>query len=319
MANRWLPGEHTGRLAPHHHTSYGVLLALLALVAVLLAAVSLQASAADGDAALQSQQGNVGVAAAVTDKQPTTAPHITHPGSGQELSTLPVDVGGSCPSGFIVKLFSNDILIGAGQCSNGSFTLPTDLFFGRNTVVARAYNNQGQGGLGSDAVGATFAPTAGPAPGPFQQFTASSAPANQLFLKADVFFRGGTPGSEQTWPLEIAGGTAPYAVSISWGDGKTDVYSRAAAGRFDVKHAYGGSAQTVNNVVIKASDASGNNAYLQLISVPPVSGAAKTISGAAGSLAIAWPLLGAAVAAVIAFFIGEWREKRVMSKRPAAV
>lgn len=318
MAKPLLPHRHSGRLAPHHHTSYTGLFLVLFLAAAVLLAASFNASAADGDAAYDSQQGNVGVSAAIPAKEPTVAPTITRPGSGQEFTALPVEVGGSCESGYIVKVFANDAVVGAGLCSSsGTYTIPVSIFTGNNTLMARAYNVFDRGGIASAAVGARFAPPGQPSPPAFQKFNDSTPQTNQLFIKGDVFYRGGTPGSKLSWPIELVGGTPPYAVSVGWGDGASDVYSRTAGGRLEIAHTYKGEGK-VYPVVIKASDANGNTAYLQLVSLPSAETTPPAAGPSAKGLAIVWPILGALVLVVIAFLAGEWTEKRILKHQGEA-
>src|SRR4051812_9402037 len=106
MASKLLPRQHTGRIVHHRHTSYFGLFAIIWLAALLLSALSFGAFADDPPPG----QGDVGVFAVVSAKQPTVAPTIRQPGSGQGFSTLPVTVSGSCQPGFLVKLFSNDVI-----------------------------------------------------------------------------------------------------------------------------------------------------------------------------------------------------------------
>lgn len=306
-----LPKHHTARLAPHHHTSYAGIFFLLIIIAALLASVSIRTQADVTDP----QQGDVAASAAVAEKVPTT-PSITQPSSGQTVTSLPQTVSGSCQTGSVVKIFSNDILIGAATCAGGSYSVPVSLFVGLNSLRAQGFNHSDQGGNSSIAVGATYAPPGGPNPGQFQSFQSSSAAVNQLFIKADVFYLGGKVGQDITWPASLVGGQAPYAVAVSWGDGKSDVYSRKAAGKFDLHHSYAKAPDSgAYNVVMKASDASGNTAYLQLIATTSTPQAAIPV--ASTGLQIAWPLLIGAVLLVISFILGERFELGKLRRAPA--
>lgn len=308
MGAKLLHHDHSGRLRPHANTTYAGLGFLLLLTIIVLTALTYSASADATDPVSYT----VGASAAVAQKVPN-APTITSPGSGQEISKLPVDVGGICAKGYVVKVFANDILVGANSCAGGSYSVPVSLFFGRNTVRAQSFNLLDQGGKSSAAVGLTYAPSAGQGINLFQQFGDSRAKANQLFIKADVFHKSAASGQDTAWPIEIVGGTAPYAVNISWGDGKTDVYSRSATGRFEVKHRYDSTGAGENfQVVVKAADAVNDQAYLQVVSVSNVKAAnAKS----AGGLVIAWPLIGAGLLMVISFYLGDRYERKTLMRR----
>ncbi|HUC20946.1 MAG TPA: hypothetical protein VMR98_05665, partial [Candidatus Polarisedimenticolaceae bacterium] len=134
------------------------------------------------------------------------------------------------------------------------------------------------------------------------------------------YHRGLRVGDELTWPIELIGGKPPYAVSVGWGDGKTDLISRGVDGRFDIKHTYEKPGLGYNGsqtIVVKASDAAGSTAYIQLVTI--VSNGNQQLATASnlltGRLGIAWPLLLIAMLVVVSFFLGERREKHVLHQR----
>lgn len=304
-----LPAHHTGKRAAHAHTSYAQLIFLLVLVSLVLAAFTMLANAGEGDT---SGGGSDGIFASVPAKVPA-APTIASPKSGVQVDNLPLEVSGSCSASSTVKILKNGVVAGAATCSaGGTYTIPVDLFFGNNSLVAQAFNIQDVASPSSPAVGVQFEPASGPLAGQFQLFRTSTAAANQLFIKADAFHQ--AVGSATTdWRMELVGGTPPYAVSVSWGDGKTDVYSRGQAGMLDLHHQYPSGSRNYD-VVVKVSDSVGHTAYIQLVGVGAVA-KPPTGGGVVGGFGIAWPLLGAAFLFVLAFWLGDRYEKYTLGKQ----
>ena len=308
----FLPAHHTGKPANHSHTSYAGLVFLLIITTIVVSALGAIAQAGEGDT---SGGDASGIFATVPGKIPR-APTITAPASGAQVNRVPTNVSGSCEIGFAVKVYKNDIVAGAATCSaSGTYSVPIDLFFGNNSLVTQAFNEQDESSPRSATVGVQFAPLSGSLASQFQQFKASSAIANQLFIKADTFHRA-VGGGDISWPLELVGGTAPYAVSVAWGDGKNDLYSRGASGTFSIGHRYDQSSQNYD-VIVKASDAAAHNAYVQLASVGAAPQSTPLTSPKPLGYTIIWPLLGVAFTVVVAFWLGERHETRILARRLA--
>ena len=277
---------------------------------VVLSAVSFEGNAADPGPVTK----DLGVSATIEKKIPR-APTITSPVSGLEVTTVPINIQGNCENGSLVKIFSNDILIGATTC-NGTYSVPVSIFSGLNTIRAQGFNSVEQPGQSSAAVGVRFAAVGPRATPAFQKFSESNNAANQFFIKADTFHIAASKDKETVWPVEIVGGAAPYAINVSWGDGKTDVYSRATAGTIELRHKYENSEGKNYPVVVKAADGSSAAAYIQLVAVS--NAAAKPVAKAPFNLLVAWPLLLAAVVMVISFYLGEKFELRAIRKHEQA-
>jgi hypothetical protein len=151
--------------------------------------------------------------------------------------------------------------------------------------------------------------------------------SNELILQSENFYRGVPPGQEITWPIDIIGGLAPYAVSIDWGDGTSDLVTRLAPGHFTVKHKYTKSGGYLGSfpLIIRAADSAGHTAYLQLTTiVNPATGATTSGGAKAGptnftNLLVIWPLWIVLFLMVISFWLGERREKHIMERRLAAL
>ncbi|HSX23601.1 MAG TPA: hypothetical protein VLE74_00675 [Candidatus Saccharimonadales bacterium] len=197
--------------------------------------------------------GSVGVEGTVPGTPPATGASITFPRNGQVFTDNPLTVIGICPKGLLVKLFKNNVFGGSASCTNGNFSIVTDMFSGRNDLVARVYDELDQAGPDSNTVSITFNDGSGFA-------------GNRPILTSNYAKRGANPAETLTWPITISGGTSPYAISVDWGDSKpSDLISQATAGTFDIKHIY--DASGIYTIIIKATDAKGATAFLQLVGV----------------------------------------------------
>ena len=225
---------------------------------------------------------------------------ITVPGNGRVFNETPITVSGLCPTGLLVKLFSNNIFIGSVQCERGSYSIEVDLFGGQNELVAKVFDALDQEGPDSNRVTVTFQDSR------FSDF------AQRVSLTSSIAKNGAAVGSTLTWPIILSGGSGPYAISVDWGDGSAaSLQSMPFAGPFDITHVY--KTAGFYRVVVKATDSAGTTAYLQLVGVGngPVTqkDATGTDKDKEGSgdiryIYIWWPVLLLIPFAIIAFFIG---------------
>jgi hypothetical protein len=200
------------------------------------------------------QSGSVGLEGTIPSPAPTQAPTIATPGNGQTFNTLPITVGGLCKSGLLVKIFSNNIFVGAVMCNNGSYSLQISLFAGRNDLVARQYDALDQASPDSNVVTVTFNDAQ------LAQFGTRVA-LSSIYAKL-----GADPGKELDWPIILSGGVGPYAISTDWGDGKpATLQSVSFPGNLTISHVYGSAG--IYNVIVKATDANGTTAFLQLVGI----------------------------------------------------
>ncbi len=301
---RYSHHRHTGRLRPHHETSYGLLVFLMLLAGMVLAGITATTNAATEGT------GKYTVEAVVPGPRPNSPVIITSPVNGQVFQTNPIQVSGTCPAKSLVKIFKNGVLAGSVICAaNGRFSLPIDLVVGANSLTGLAYNALDQEGPSSPAVNVTLTLP----PGGFGFST-------ELIIQSTNYYRGTEPGQEVIWPIEIVGGQAPYAVSIDWGDGTSDLITRLAPGPFTVKHIYkkvGTGYLGSYPLIIRATDAVGHTAYLQLTTLvnEATAGTSAAKTKPRNELMIAWPLWGGLILAVVSFWLGELREKHVMERR----
>lgn len=208
--------------------------------------------AAAGQFPDQTSAGSVGLQGTISTAPPSRGATIAVPGNGAVFTSVPITVSGLCPSGVLVKLFSNNVFVGSTLCTNGSYSLQVNLFSGRNDLVARVYDSLDQAGPDSNTVSVTFNDAQ------FDQY------GTHVSLTSPYAERGAPPGSELDWPVILSGGTGPYAISVDWGDGSTtDLLSQDVAGTINLKHVY--KIAGIYKVIIKATDKNGGTAFLQVV------------------------------------------------------
>ncbi len=304
--------KHSGKLRPHEYTSYGPLLVLLVVVGVALGVCTVAASPTDN----LPKAGSVGITGTMPGKAPTVAATISSPTNNQRFSATPITVKGSCPQNTLVELYKNDIFAGSTACDDkGSYTLDVDLLIGENKLIARVYDSLNQPGPDSQTVTVYYDAL------PVQ--SSSLAPLNfgngQLLLNTDAVFRGIFPGQELAIPISILGGTPPYAVNIQWGDSSNRVEPRSDALKFNALHTY--KRAGTYQIVIQATDSQGRVAFLTVAAIvngQPAAAASTSPTASGTKVLLLWPIFTAAAAAVISFWLGERREKRILL-RPTIV
>ncbi len=140
------------------------------------------------------------------------------------------------------------------KCDNGSYSLQSDLFSGRNDLIARVFDDLDQAGPDSNTVTVTFSDAS---LGAFD----SRASLTSTYAK-----KGANPGSTLSWPITISGGIGPYALSIDWGDGKpVTLQSIPFPDTINFEHIYDSAG--IYRIIVKVSDSKGSTGYLQLIGV----------------------------------------------------
>jgi len=305
--------SHTGKLRPHEHTSYLPLGALLLVVGLLLGVYTTYAASPGPEA------GSVGMTGIMPGKPPTVAATIDSPRDGARFSTTPVTVTGTCPKSTLVELFKNNIFAGSVPCrDDGKYSLEIDLLIGPNVLLARVYDDLNQAGPDSNKPTVNYDALPAQA-GPLTSLDFGGA---QLLLNTDAVFRGVFPGQEMSIPIDILGGTPPYAINVQWGDSSNKVVPRANNQSFTVGHVY--QRAGTYQISIQGSDANGRVAFLTVAAIvngqpAPVAGSTDeggTISNSAmAHLLTLWPLYTSVVAIAISFWLGERREKYVLTHR----
>lgn len=297
--------KHSGRLRPHEYTSYVPLSALLIVVGVALAIVTVSAASPSPGA------GSVGLSGTMPGPAPTVAATISSPTNNQHFSVTPVTVKGSCPKATLVEVYKNDIFAGSVPCSDmGTYSLDVDLLIGKNVLVSRVYNDLNQPGPDSNSVTVYYDAL----PQQASVLSGLNFGGSQLLLNTDAVYRGSFPNQEMTVPIDIIGGTPPYAVNVQWGDSTNKVIPRNDNQSFTTSHAY--TKAGIYQLTLQGTDAQGRTAFLRVAAIingQPGVAAIGTSGGASMNKLLAlWPLYTASVAIVISFWLGERREKHIL-------
>jgi len=273
-----VPHQHTGHLLPRRTTSYPTLTMLVLCVGVFLLSWT----------RLVTADQSYTVHASVPGVPPAVPATISSP-TGGNFTATPIVVTGSCPLDTYVGLFRNNFSSGVALCNaNGNYSLSIDLFKGTNHLVAYDYSFSDRQGPPSNSVTVyyerSFAATGSFANTPYNPSSPSSASLPEpLLLKSNFTFLGYYIGQPASWKIDVEGGTAPYAVSAQWGDGKQQLYSQAQAGSLNLQHVYAATGGYRGSYVVKitATDAAGDQAYLQLLAI--VSPRPKTVVQSSGN------------------------------------
>ncbi|MBX4201630.1 hypothetical protein KW803_01910 [Candidatus Saccharibacteria bacterium] len=287
-------------MARNWKTKTSLVLSLAILLSCLSGAYIVQKATA-----LTTQTGSVGVEGKVPGPPPSQAPTITVPSNGQSFSSLPITVSGFCVNNTLVEVFKNNVFAGSTPCSGNSYRLQIDLFDGRNDLVARELDDLNQSSPDSNIVTVNFS-TPLPSIGP------------RISLTSEYAKRGANPGTILSWPVTLSGGSGPYAISVDWGDkSKADLISQQLPGLLNLQHTYAQAG--VYNVLIRASDANGNVAFLQVVGIgngPIKQAGTNTSNGIISTektIIIWWPMVVLFIFMFIAFYIG--RKNQVESIR----
>lgn len=266
---------------------------------------------------------------------------ITSPADGTTFATSPITVSGSCPDNSYVKLFRNSSFSGSSACVSNIFSIDTALSVGANTLVAQDYNITDDAGPATPGITVTYQP---PAPAPSTPVATPRVPQPSIpipnpsmNLSSNYFFRGFLVNTDFSWILKIDGGTAPYAVRITWGDQRTTNQTIATASTFTITHKY--SAPGYFPIKVYVSDAAGGTTMLQIaafIRTPGVSGFIiqsqnpsswfgnlLSLLGNTKWLLVAWPSYITVSLMAVSFWLGEQqtiqRAIRVQQRIPGRI
>ena len=198
--------------------------------------------------------GGYGLEATKPQPPPKVGATITTPGSGASFANSPITIQGICPQGLLVQIYNNGVMVGAVSCDTGSFSIEVSLFAGANELKAIVYDDLEQAGPESNIVTVNYTDTS------------FSAFGELITLTSSYGRRSAPAGNQLTWPLQLSGGTGPYAFSLDWGDGsEAQLVSQSMAGVVSVAHAY--KRAGIYQVNIRATDTNGVSAFLQVVAV----------------------------------------------------
>ncbi len=330
--------RHTGHVLPKRNTSYAVLAMILLCVGVLLLHWTRMVTA---------DSSSYVVHASVPGPPPSAPATIDMPLNGAAYTSVPITLNGTCPVGTYVDILRNGFSSGIALCdASGNYQIQIDLFGGVNQLVARDYSFTDQAGPDSGITTVTYTPPGGSTGGgtsaggvstgqPYVPGT-STGIAEPLLLKANYNFLGYYIGQPASWQVRIEGGSAPYAISVDWGDGKTQLYSVKDPSELSLQHVYGktGGYHGSYPVKITATDVDGSHTYVQLLAIisnrpkTVLSGTATGGSGLGGSnwfaqfsvtrtVTYIWSTYGIILLMLISFWLGERRELFVVRYKQA--
>jgi len=251
------------------------------------------------------QPGSFGLEATKPQAPPKVGATVTTPANGASFTTSPTAVNGICPPGLLVQIFNNNVMVGSTMCTSGSFSADVSLFVGVNEITAIVYDDLDQAGPTSNLATINYSNT---------QFTAFG---ELITLTSSYGRRSATAGTELSWPLQLSGGSGPYAFSLDWGDGSSsDLKSQSAAGLVTIAHTYAKAGIYQPNV--RVTDVNGVSAFLQMVAVASGqvdSGAGtNTASKSTTTTVILWvPAVVALVLLLPAYWLG--RRSEVVSIR----
>lgn len=231
-------------------------LAVVGACLLVLLAFATPASAINQIPDPDPKPGSYGIEATKMQAPPKRGATITTPGNGASFSgsSSPITVSGICPTGLLVEIYNNDVMVGSVMCKNGSFSIRVSLFVGTNELSAIVYDDIGQAGPRSKIVKVRYSNSN------FEAF------GELITLTSSYGRRSAAVGDGLRWPLQLSGGTGPYAFSIDWGDGSSPVLkSQELAGVVNIAHAYKNAG--IYQVNITATDVNGVSAFLQVIAV----------------------------------------------------
>lgn len=251
------------------HIRFNKYLALMALITVMAFGVlySRPAFAITQIPTPNSIPGSYGLEATKPKAPPTVGATVAVPGSGTTFTSSPVGVSGICPDGLLVQIYNNGVMSGAVMCQGGSFNAQVSLFAGVNQISAKVFDELNQTGPDSNLMTVNYTNTK------FASF-------GQMITLTSSYGRLSAPVSnELAWPLQLSGGTAPYAFSINWGDGsQAELKSQSLAGLVTIAHAY--KKAGIYPASVQVMDSNGVSAFIQLVAVS--SGKVDSTTGVGG-------------------------------------
>jgi hypothetical protein len=272
---------------------------MLAIITVMVLVLSFTMAIAHATSPFppETSSGSVGIQGEISTAAPTRGATIATPINGANITSIPVTVAGICPSSLLVKVFDNNVFVGSILCVNGSYSVPVDLFSGENDLVSIVYDSLDQAGPDSNQVTVNYTDAE------FLQF------GTHIQLTSDYAERGAQPNTELDWPVILSGGTGPYAVSIDWGDGSPNtLISQSDEGTLNLSHQYANSG--IYAVIVKAADANGGEAFLQLVADSTGSAQSNNKPSSDNTLTVTKLIWWPAAAMLPLFFAVYWLGRR---------
>lgn len=283
---------------------------VLANILITSLSISMFFSAASVNAQSLTGNGAYGISGTITSPPPSIAPTISSPSNSQSFTSVPDVITGVCVSGLLIKVYINGIFSGAAMCVNHSYSISADLFLGTNIIYADDYDSLNQAGPKSNVVTVSYVNNA-------------VTTGIQVTITSDFAKLGADPGSALNWPIQISGGTAPYAISVNWGDGtQSELVSQATPGTVNLTHAY--TVSGTYSVIINGADKTGSVAFLQVVGVangPASQSNSGSSSKSTGQNSGLSNLLLALIIGILVvvppstFWLGKMHQKKIIEER----
>ena len=340
---------HTGRVIHRRHTAYPILLILLVITGFFVF-VGYDMTAADSS-------GYINVGVTVPTDPPSQGAVITSPKSGAAFKSAIIDIEGTCASTSEVVVYSNNVLVGTTLCTaESTFQLKIQLFGGVNKLTALNYDGINQAGPITPPVIVRYVappntgsevpvyPIVVPGVTPTSPETCTQKPAadachltyatlcesyntgksppvsREVRVAVVCLARHANTDDETVLGILVWGGSPPYALTVSWGDGSPDlIKSIEKPGYFTVSKKYDEKGQYI--VALNVSDKDGKQSYMQ--ATIDVAGPEKPndfIGYIGKNLHTSWfdspvPTYFLAVAIVIGFWAGDYFERTLLLTR----
>lgn len=336
------PNRHTGRTIHRRHSSHGALFAALILTGILLFN-NLGALRAYGLTGGGSQTISVNVIAT----PPTIGASITYPTSNTTTRSPQIQVVGTCQPSTIVATYDNGRFAGSSMCTTGGdYATDIQLVIGVNILQSQDYDGLNQPGpvtpqvqvsreqdpipvlstdpkvpviakTPADIATSLAPPVTEPAPQPtvhpcFDTSKTDTVNPTSPTIIASCIIRSIFTGDTIELPIRVMGGTAPYALSIDWGDGINDLKTVLNSDSHNYQHSY--KTAGIINLSLKTTDAKGLTSFLQTVvqinGTPAGNGNSSGIGSIVSGLGSLWteapvPLYVAAVTLVLGFWVGD--------------
>ncbi|MDN5275063.1 MAG: hypothetical protein JWP06_964 [Candidatus Saccharibacteria bacterium] len=138
-------------------------------------------------------------------------------------------------------------------------------------------------------------------------------PASQLIVSSDYRYQVRYPGELWSWNMQITGGTLPYSIDITWGDGKTTHKSNVQAA-YQATHTFLSSG--TYQPIIRVTDGAGQSATIQTLAISKTSTVDFSHNTSSSDfqsyLWIIWPAYIIILLMIASFWLGEYE---ILSRR----
>lgn len=336
------PHLHTGHPMHRRHTSHGVLFAALILTGILLFN-NLGALRAYG----LTSGGSQTVSVNVLGTPPTIGATITYPTTNTTTRSSQIQIVGTCEPSTLVATYNNGRFAGSSMCTvSGDYTTVIQLVVGINILQSQDYDGLNQPGpvtpqvqinreqdqlpvsstdpkvpviakTPADIATSLVPPVTELAPQPSVHPCFDTTKTDGLnpigpTIVVSCITRSIFTGDTINLPVRVIGGTAPYALSIDWGDGINDLNTVLNSDTHNYQHSY--KTAGIINLSLKTTDAKGLTSFLQTVvqvnGTPAGSSSAPGIGSIVSGIGSLWteapvPLYVAAVTLVLGFWVGD--------------